>query len=101
VATLPRAVLLDEEYLFTNISCMKVRLLVNNLQTSHGLTGHSQEMSHPQISEENVVISLFLLFQGPPSPNLDLVICIINIQYVPTPSILVSLTIASINLLSV
>jgi hypothetical protein len=32
VPTLPRAVVLDEEHLFTNISCMKVRLLVNNLQ---------------------------------------------------------------------
>jgi hypothetical protein len=49
VPTLPRAVLLDEEHLFTNISCMKVRLLVNNLLTSHGLTGHSQEMSHPPL----------------------------------------------------
>jgi hypothetical protein len=49
VPTLPRAVLLDEEHLFTNIACMKVRLLVNNLLTSHGLTGHSQEMSYPPL----------------------------------------------------
>jgi len=49
VPALQRAVLLDEEHLFTNIACMKVRLLVNNLLTSHGLTGHSQEISHPPL----------------------------------------------------